>query len=84
MGFFTCILILIVLYCPWLIPVLFVVFILFMIYHYSPVLFAVVMGLCCVFWSCRRPEAAVWLRLIICADTLLTCKNDSREKVRRG
>ena len=31
MGFFTCILILIVLYCPWLIPVLFVVFILSMI-----------------------------------------------------
>ena len=44
MGFFTCILILIVLYCPWLIPVLFVVFILFMIYHYSPVLFGILVG----------------------------------------
>ena len=41
MGVFTCMLILIVLYCPWLIPVLFVVFILFMIYHYSPVLFGI-------------------------------------------
>ena len=44
MGFFTCILILIVLYCPWLIPVLFVVFILSMIYHYSPVLFGILVG----------------------------------------
>lgn len=44
MGFFTCMLILIVLYCPWLIPVLFVVFILFMIYHYSPVLFGILVG----------------------------------------
>lgn len=44
MGFFTCMLILIVLYCPWLIPVFFVVFILSMIYHYSPVLFGILVG----------------------------------------
>ena len=44
MGFFTCMLILIVLYCTWLIPELFVGFILFMIYHYSPVLFGILVG----------------------------------------
>lgn len=65
MGFFTCILILIVLYCPWLIPVLFVVFIFSMIYHYSPVLFGILIGgfvILCITaivyteMQCRRPK----------------------------
>ena len=65
MGFFTCILILIVLYCPWLIPVLFVVFILFMIYNFSPVLFWILIGgiaILCITaivyteMQCRRPK----------------------------
>ena len=41
MGFFTCMLILIVLYCPWLIPVLVVVF---MIYCISPILLGILVG----------------------------------------
>ena len=65
MGFFTCMLILIVLYCPWLIPVLFIVFILSMIYHFSPVLFWILIGGFVIFcitaivyteMQCRRPK----------------------------
>lgn len=41
MGFFTCILILIVLYCPWLLPVLVVAF---MIYCISPILLGILVG----------------------------------------
>lgn len=58
-------LILIALYCPWLLPVLFVVFILSMIYHFSPVLFWILIGgfvILCITaivyteMQCRRPK----------------------------
>ena len=44
MGFFSWILILIVLYCPWLIWVLVVLFIFATIYSTSPVLFWLLIG----------------------------------------
>lgn len=44
MSFFTCILILICIYVPWLVPVLFVLLLLLFLYHLSEILFWILIG----------------------------------------
>lgn len=44
MSFFTCILILICIYAPWLVPVLFVLLLLLFLYHLSEILFWILIG----------------------------------------
>ena len=70
MGFFTCILILIVLYCPWLIGVIFVVAVLAMIFSASPVLFFLLLG------------GAVILMVTFAVNILIDSTNE-QEEIRR-
>lgn len=50
MGFFTCILILICIYCPWIVPAAFIIGLMVYIYSLSAILFwiiiAILVGIC--------------------------------------
>jgi hypothetical protein len=44
MSFFTCILILICIYCPWIVPLAFILILLAWLYHTSVILFWIIVG----------------------------------------